>query len=104
MEHFYGFNVSGVMTLWVVWGEAVSFEICKMQRIWYCLLRNLDWPPKLRFVPKNVFQVCLFTTKIMHLSINLDNSLHVPAVVGLSVGHYPTDNVNIYGNVASLLP
>lgn len=48
MEYFYGFNVSGVMTLWVGWGEAVSFEICKMQKIWYCLSRNLDWPPKIK--------------------------------------------------------
>lgn len=46
MEYFYGFNVSGVMTLWVGRSEAVSFEICEMQKIWYCLLWNLDWPLK----------------------------------------------------------
>lgn len=63
MEYFYGFNVSGVMTLWVERSEAVSFEICEMQKIWYCLLRNLDWPLKIKICAEVHVSRLLFTAK-----------------------------------------
>lgn len=30
IEYVYGYNVSGVMTVWAGWNEAVHFEICKI--------------------------------------------------------------------------
>lgn len=64
--------------------KSVSLKICLMEKTWYCLLRNLDWPPKIKICAEVHFSSLSFATKITHLSTNLDDSLHVPAVSGLS--------------------
>lgn len=85
MEYFYGFNVSGVMTLWVGWGEALTvLRSVKCRKLGTAFS---DGPPKIKICAEVHFSSSPFTTKITHLSTDLDHSFHVPAVLGLSRGY-----------------
>lgn len=64
MEYFYGFNVSGVMTLWVGWGEALTvLRSVKCRKLGTAFRGTQMGPQRLRFVPKYISQVRLSPQK-----------------------------------------
>lgn len=76
MEYFYGFNVSGVMTLRVQEGEALSVSKSVKRRKFSPAFRG-TWalgPQRLKFVLTHIYH------EIRHLCTNLGSASHVPAV------------------------
>lgn len=75
MEYFYGFDASGVITLWVGWGEALSVLKSVKCRIALILpFEELRLAPKIKICAEAHFSNFRFTTKITHLSTNLGDS------------------------------